>query len=142
MNVEAILKGKGDDVTTVDTSTKLARAAHLLTEKKIGALVVMDGDRVRGIVSERDIVRTLSVAGAEALDMEIGQVMTQNVITCTREDTLDQLMSLMTGRRFRHLPVVEDDKLIGIVSIGDVVKHRLAETEMEAEQLRLYIATG
>ena len=140
MNVEAILKGKGDDVTTVDTSTKLARAAHLLTEKKIGALVVMDGDRVRGIVSERDIVRTLSVAGAEALDM--GQVMTQNVITCTREDTLDQLMSLMTGRRFRHLPVVEDDKLIGIVSIGDVVKHRLAETEMEAEQLRLYIATG
>ncbi|MEQ9520709.1 MAG: CBS domain-containing protein [Parvibaculum sp.] len=142
MNVEAILKGKGGAVTTVDTSTKLARAASLLTEKKIGALVVMDGDRVRGIISERDIVRTLSLAGAEALDMEIGQVMTQNVITCTREDTLDQLMNLMTGKRFRHLPVVEDDILIGIVSIGDVVKHRIAETEREAEQLRLYIATG
>lgn len=142
MNVEAILKGKGDEVTTIDMSTKVSRAAHLLTEKKIGALVVMDGGRVRGIISERDIVRTVSLAGAEALDMEVGQVMTQNVITCTREDTLDQLMSLMTGRRFRHLPVVEEDKLIGIVSIGDVVKHRIAETEMEAEQLRLYIATG
>ncbi|HIB66246.1 MAG TPA: CBS domain-containing protein [Phycisphaerales bacterium] len=142
MNVEVILKTKGADVTTISSSGTLASAVTLLCEKKIGAVVVVDNGRVRGILSERDIIKSINVAGAEAMDLPVAQVMTSNVITCTRSDTLDQLMDAMTGGRFRHIPVIEEDELIGIVSIGDVVKHRIAETEMEAEQLRLYIASG
>ncbi|AWZ01047.1 MAG: CBS domain-containing protein [Rhodobiaceae bacterium] len=142
MNVEAILKTKGADVTTISSSDTLASAVTLLCDKKIGAVVVVDSGRVRGILSERDIIKSINIAGAEAMDLPVAQVMTANVITCTRSDTLDQLMDAMTGGRFRHIPVIEEDELIGIVSIGDVVKHRIAETEMEAEQLRLYIASG
>lgn len=142
MNVEVILKSKGSDVTTIASTATLGTAVELLHKHKIGAIVVVDADRVRGILSERDIIKALAAAGAEALDHSIAQVMTANVITCTRSDTVDQLMEAMTGGRFRHIPVIEGDALIGIISIGDVVKHRIAETEMEAEQLRLYIASG
>ncbi|MEQ9146465.1 MAG: CBS domain-containing protein [Parvibaculaceae bacterium] len=142
MNVEVILKSKGSEVTTIASNETLGSCVKLLSERKIGAVVVVDDGKVRGILSERDIVRALAAAGAEAMDLPVGQVMTANVITCTRDDTIDQLMDAMTGGRFRHIPVIENDELIGIVSIGDVVKHRIAETEMEAEQLRLYIASG
>ncbi len=142
MNVEVILKSKGSAVTTVASSATLGEAVELLHTHKIGAVVVADAGRVRGILSERDIIKALAAAGAEALDHPIAQVMTANVVTCKRSDTVDQLMEAMTGGRFRHIPVIEDDALIGIISIGDVVKHRIAETEMEAEQLRLYIASG
>ncbi len=142
MNVEVILKTKGSDVTTIGSSDTLANAVKLLCDNKIGAVVVVDDGRVRGILSERDIIKSINVAGAEALDLPVAQVMTANVITCKSTDTIDQLMDAMTGGRFRHIPVIEEDELVGIVSIGDVVKHRIAETEMEAEQLRLYIASG
>ncbi|PCJ71690.1 MAG: inosine-5-monophosphate dehydrogenase [Rhodobiaceae bacterium] len=142
MNVEVILKAKGADVTTITSSETLGAAVELLHKKKIGAIVVVDAGRVCGILSERDIVKALAAAGAEALDLPIAQVMTANVVSCKLSDTIDQLMGAMTGGRFRHIPVIEDDELIGIISIGDAVKHRIAETEMEAEQLRLYIATG
>jgi CBS domain-containing protein len=142
MNVEVILKDKGTDVETISPDMTLSHAIGILTEHKIGAVVVVDAGRVRGILSERDIIKAVGAAGAEALDHPVAQVMTSNVITCERTDTVDQLMDAMTGGRFRHIPVIEDDALIGIISIGDVVKQRIAETEMEAEQLRLYIATG
>jgi len=142
MNVEVILKSKGADVETISSDMTLAQAVSILNTRKIGAVVVVDAGRVRGILSERDIIKAIGAAGAEALDHPVAQVMTSNVITCERTDTVDQLMDAMTGGRFRHIPVVENDALVGIVSIGDVVKQRIAETEMEAEQLRLYIATG
>ena len=142
MNVEVILKSKGSDVVTISPDKTLSQAISLLNERKIGAVVVVEDGRVRGMLSERDIIRSLGAAGAEALDHPVAQVMTSNVFTCERTDTVDQLMDAMTGGRFRHIPVIENHELIGIVSIGDVVKQRIAETEMEAEQLRLYIATG
>lgn len=142
MNVEVILKAKGADVVTIEPSVTLSHAVNLLCAKKIGAVVVLDGTHVVGIMSERDVMRALEAAGAEALQMPVSQAMTRNVVTCTKADTIDDLMDTMTGERFRHLPVLDDGKLCGIISIGDVVKHRIAETEMEAEQLRSYIASG
>ncbi|MBX3507980.1 CBS domain-containing protein [Parvibaculum sp.] len=142
MNVATILKAKGSDVATVNPALTLAEAARLLTERGIGAVVVMEGRRVIGILSERDIVKAVARGGAEALKAPVRDVMTARVVTCSLNDSVDELMDAMTEGRFRHLPVVEDGELAGIVSIGDVVKHRIAETVMETEALRLYIATG
>ncbi len=142
MNVATILKAKGSDVATVNPGVSLSEAALLLTERGIGAVVVMEDRRVLGIVSERDIVRAVARAGAEALKAPVRDVMTTRVITCSLNDSVDELMDSMTEGRFRHLPVIENGELAGIVSIGDVVKHRIAETVMETEALRLYIATG
>ncbi|MFN4355058.1 CBS domain-containing protein [Parvibaculum sp.] len=142
MNVATILKAKGSDVATVNPGITLSEAAMLLTERGIGAVVVMEDRRVLGIVSERDIVRAVARGGAEALKAPVRDVMTTRVITCSLNDSVDELMDSMTEGRFRHLPVIENGELAGIVSIGDVVKHRIAETVMETEALRLYIATG
>jgi CBS domain-containing protein len=142
MNVATILKAKGSDVATVNPGVTLSEAALLLTERGIGAVVVMEDRRVLGIVSERDIVRAVARGGAEALKAPVRDVMTTRVITCSLNDSVDELMDSMTEGRFRHLPVIENGELAGIVSIGDVVKHRIAETVMETEALRLYIATG
>lgn len=142
MNVATILKAKGSDVATVNPGVMLSEAAMLLTERGIGAVVVMEDRRVLGIVSERDIVRAVARGGAEALKAPVRDVMTTRVITCSLNDSVDELMDSMTEGRFRHLPVIENGELAGIVSIGDVVKHRIAETVMETEALRLYIATG
>lgn len=142
MNVATILKAKGSDVATVNPDVTLADAALLLTERGIGAVVVMEGRHVLGIVSERDIVKAVARNGAEALKAPVRDVMTTRVVTCSLNDSVDELMDSMTEGRFRHLPVIEDGELVGIVSIGDVVKHRIAETVMETEALRLYIATG
>ncbi|MFN3935854.1 MAG: CBS domain-containing protein [Parvibaculum sp.] len=142
MNVATILKAKGSDVATVNPALTLAEAARLLTERGIGAVVVMEGRRVIGILSERDIVKAVARGGAEALKAPVRDVMTARVVTCSLNDSVDELMDTMTAGRFRHLPVIENGELAGIVSIGDVVKHRIAETVMETEALRLYIATG
>ncbi len=143
MNVDAILRTKGTDVATTRPDATLADVAQVLSEKKIGALVVSaDGATVDGIVSERDIVRKIAEHGAAALNMSIGDAMTRDVVTCTRKDSLQDLMSTMSGRRIRHLPVVEDGQLCGMVSIGDVVKLRLEEVESEAEALRGFITGG
>ncbi|MAT07295.1 MAG: histidine kinase [Acidimicrobiaceae bacterium] len=142
MNVQSILGSKGSAVETVAQTATLFDVARQLGERKIGALVVSgDGRAIEGIVSERDIVRATAGAGAEALERPVGSVMSTDVITCSCGDGVDRLMSLMTERRIRHLPVVDDDgHLAGIISIGDVVKARLAELEHENEALTQYIS--
>ncbi|MEQ8437267.1 MAG: CBS domain-containing protein [Ilumatobacter fluminis] len=142
MNVQSILGSKGNAVETIAQTATLFDAARQLGERKIGALVVSgDGRAIEGIVSERDIVRATSGGGAEALGNSVGSVMSTDVVTCSCGDGVDQLMSLMTDRRIRHLPVVDDHgHLAGIISIGDVVKARLAELEHENEALTQYIS--
>ena len=143
MNVARILKDKGRNVASVTPEATLADAVRILTEARVGALVVCNKDQpVEGIISERDVVRTLAAHGAAALDRPVSQFMTKDVRTCTEHDTVEFLMNEMTRHRFRHMPVVENRRLVGIVSIGDVVKRRIEEVEKEAEQIREYIATA
>ena len=143
MIVESILKTKGTAVYTIEKASQLAETAKLLSDKRIGAAVVVDQDgKLCGVLSERDVVQAIARQGTPALSRPAGDFMTVNVVTCQLHDTVDALMELMTDRRIRHLPVVEDGQLRGIISIGDVVKWRIAETVMEAEALREYIATG
>ena len=140
MNVAAILKHKGRAVTTAGPDTVLMEIANKLAAKRIGAVVVVgQGGEVCGIVSERDIIRALATDGAAALAQPAANTMTRQVVICQETDTLDELMAMMTARRFRHLPVVTEGALVGIVSIGDVVKHHVAEVEMEATAMREYI---
>lgn len=142
MNVATILKAKGTDVATVSPSVTLGEAARLLAAKRIGAVLVMEGQRLAGILSERDIVKAIGHSGVEALDRTAREVMTSRIVTCELNDSVDELMDRMTEGRFRHLPVIEGGELVGIISIGDVVKHRIAETVMETEALKLYIANS
>ena len=143
MNVKTIIGTKGRDVITALESDKISNVAATLRANKIGALVISnDGVHIDGIVSERDIVHGLVEHGASLLDREISVVMTRDVFTCSPEDSVDDLMAKMSGRRIRHLPCVEGDKLCGMISIGDAVKYRLVEIEAEAEAMRAYIATG
>jgi CBS domain-containing protein len=143
MTVKAILSMKGVDVVTIEPTTNLATAAKLLAERKIGALVVTGADRrVVGIVSERDIVQELAAHGAASLDLPLTEVMTRDVMTCRISDTISSVMERMTEGKFRHLPVVEQGRIAGIVSIGDVVKHRLQEMEREQAAMRDYIQTA
>jgi len=143
MNVARILKDKGREVATVTPDTSLMEVVNLLAEKKIGAVVACDAElRVQGIVSERDIVRVLAANGPTVFNNPIEGYMTKDVKTCTANDTVEWLMEAMTTQRFRHMPVVEGGRIIGIVSIGDVVKQRIAIAEMEADSMRQYIATG
>jgi CBS domain-containing protein len=143
MNVKTILTGKGGDIVTIEPTANLDAAIATLAKHRIGALVVLGADRrVIGILSERDIVRVLAELGAEALTRPVSQVMTRKVVTCGEADTVGVIMERMTAGKFRHVPVVEQDRLIGIVSIGDVVKHRLQEMEHESAALRDYIQTA
>jgi CBS domain-containing protein len=143
MTVKVILAGKSDDVFTIDPTANLAAAARLLAERKVGALIVTGPDRrVVGIVSERDIVQELAAHGAASFDLPLTEVMTRKVMTCRVSDTIVSVMERMTQGKFRHLPVVEQGRLVGIVSIGDVVKHRLQEMEHEQSALRDYIQTA
>jgi len=143
MQVRHILERKGREVVTTSPETTLEEAARLLKSHRIGALVVTDGDgRVLGIVSERDIVNALAEHGAVCGERPVSEVMTEDLAVCTPEDTTDTLMEVMTRQRVRHLPVIEDGRLAGIVSIGDVVKSRMEEIAFEAEQMKMYIATG
>lgn len=141
MNVQSILSTKGSAVATIDASSTLAQATASLRDHGVGALVVSSGGgTIEGILSERDVVRALAAHGAGTLGRTISSAMSTDVVTCRAEDTVDELMAMMTARRFRHLPVVDHDgKLIGIVSIGDVVKHRLGQLESENQQLFDYI---
>lgn len=143
MLVKQILQQKGRDVVTVPSTTTLSEATRMLAGRRIGAVVVRDDEGpVAGILSERDIIKALADHSVNALGQSVASCMTQRVVTCRENDTIEDLMELMTRRRFRHVPVVEDGRLAGIVSIGDVVKSRIAETELEAESLRGYIAAG
>jgi CBS domain-containing protein len=140
MTVGRIINEKGRGVVTARPEASLAEIAAVLAEKKIGAVVVTQGEAIGGIISERDVVRMLAKHGSEALRMLASDCMTARVITCAPEETIHDVMQKMTSGRFRHLPVVEGGKLIGIISIGDVVKRRIEEAEKEADQIREYIA--
>ena len=143
MTVKAILDSKGHDVATIEPIADLTSAVKLLATRRIGALVVIDPDhRIAGIISERDIIRVLADRGAAALQQPVGQVMTCKVVTCSRAETLSGVMERMTDGKFRHLPVVEEGGLVGIVSIGDVVKQRVQEIEFKSATLRDYIRTA
>ncbi|KAA2242194.1 CBS domain-containing protein [Salinarimonas soli] len=142
MSVQHILAEKGGDVVTIAPDRTLAEAAHLLAERRIGAVIVSEGSRaVAGILSERDIVRALARGGAAALDHPVSRHMTAEVVTCTPDIVIVEVMELMTRGKFRHVPVVQGGRLIGIVSIGDIVKRRLAEVETEQQALREYITS-
>ena len=140
MYVEDILKVKGADVITTAPGETVGATVRLLNVRRIGAALVRDGaGNLAGLVSERDIIRAIAVNGERALEMLVRDVMTSEVVTCRPTDTISEVMKVMTVRRFRHLPVVEDGELKGIISIGDVVKHRLEESEMETRVLRDYV---
>ena len=140
MNVEAILRGKGDHVAIVAPQASIAVAVATLKREGSGALVVSsDGDSVEGIISERDIIQGLAGQGAGLLGSRVEQLMTRRVFTCTPRDSVADLMAEMTQRRIRHIPVLRDGVLAGIVSIGDVVKARLDEMEYETSSLRSFI---
>ena len=142
-SVAAILKDKGDRVIAVGPDDSIDRVVATLARERIGAVLVRDGaGQVLGVLSERDIIRGLGQHGAALLQMPSNSLMTRAVVYCTPDDTIDEVMQRMTQRRFRHLPVLHEGRLMGMISIGDVVKFRIAETELEAESLKAYIATG
>ena len=143
MTVSVILAGKGRDVVTIEPAARLAEAVRALAEKRIGAALVLGADRrIAGIISERDIVRALAVRGAAALDEPISQTMTRKVETCNESESVATIMERMTAGKFRHMPVVDQGRLLGVVSIGDIVKHRLQEMEHESGAMREYIMTA
>jgi len=143
MTVEHILNSKGNAVYTIDAGRMLCDAARVLSERKIGAVVVI-GETLKpeGILGEREIVAAVAQGGAPVLMEPVRDHMVKRFVSCRRGDSVERLMNIMTETRLRHIPVVEGGTLIGIVSIGDVVKHRIAETEHEAESLREYITTA
>ncbi|MCR9071943.1 MAG: CBS domain-containing protein [Alphaproteobacteria bacterium] len=143
MLVSDILKTKGTNVVTVAPDTPVGAAVATLAEKRIGCIVVTtDGGALAGILSERDVVRTLAEQGGDVLDEPVSALMTAKVVTCTPSQTIADVMEMMTSGRFRHVPVLQDGRLAGMISIGDVVKFRLEETEEEVRQLAAYVAGG
>jgi CBS domain-containing protein len=142
MTVRAILDTKGHQIQSVEPEAKLSAAIKILSERKIGAVLVMSKGRIEGILSERDIVRVLGERGAGVLEEPVSTVMTHKVISCRQTDTVAAIMEMMTLGKFRHLPVVEDDRVVGLISIGDVVKWRVREYEHEQEALRDYIKSA
>jgi CBS domain-containing protein len=141
--VAAILKHKGDQVITVDPMLPMPRVLERMVEHRIGAVVVLDDEgQLCGIVSERDIVRGLASSGAHALDMTASQLMTRNLQVAHRHTTVAEAMMMMTNGRFRHLPVMEGNVLVGLISIGDVVKARIMEQEDEVDSLRAYVGSA
>ena len=142
MTVRAILDFKGHHVLSVEPDAKVSAAVKLLSERRIGAVLVMTKGRIEGILSERDIVRVLGERGASVMDEPVSAVMTRKVVGCREKDTVSEIMEMMTNGKFRHLPVIEDGKVAGLISIGDVVKWRVGEYEREQEALREYIKTA
>jgi len=142
MLVSQILRSKGDTVFTVSPTETIAAVAALLHSRRVGALVVLEAERVAGIVSERDVVRGLAEAGAAALGQPVSGVMTKDVLYAQPGETVDSLLTRMTDRRIRHLPVCKAERLVGLVSIGDLVKAKISEVEAEADGLKAYIAAS
>ena len=143
MKVQNVLSSKGSDVITVDPSVSVRDAVAVICKRRIGAVVVQNSDNViEGMFSERDLIRGINEKGATVLDLTVDKIMTTDVQTCSRFDTVNDVMAMMTRRRFRHIPVVDSDELVGLISIGDAVKARIADAEHEAEALKEYIATS
>src|SRR3981189_441716 len=139
MTVRTILDAKGHQIQSVEPGAKLSAAIKILSERKIGAVLVMNEGRIEGILSERDIVRVLGERGAAVLDEPVSAVMTRKVVSWRQSDTVSAIMEMMTLGKFRHLPVVEEGRVVGLISIGDIVKRRVEEFEREQEALREYI---
>ncbi|GAB5483515.1 CBS domain-containing protein [Sphingorhabdus sp. EL138] len=142
MTIQAILQGREGQIFSCSANHSVAEAVAILAEKRIGALPVLDGDRVAGIFSERDVLHCLQDLGAAAMDKPVSEVMTADVISVDLQKSAIGALSLMTKRRIRHLPVVEDDKLVGFISIGDLVKYRIDKIESEAAAMRNYIQSA
>lgn len=143
MNIGQILKTKALGVATARPEDSIEDIATRLARRKIGAVIVVgESGKVAGIISERDIIRLIADHGAKALGMHASEGMTREVVSCSKTSTLEEIMEAMTNGRFRHLPVIEDGALVGIISIGDVVKHHTAEVELEVTAMRGYLATG
>ena len=142
MTVRSILDTKGHQIQSVEPDVKLSAAIKILAARKIGAVLVMSNGNIEGILSERDIVRVLGERGARVLDEPVSAVMTRKVVSCRQSDTVAGIMEMMTLGKFRHLPVVEEGAVVGLISIGDIVKWRVREYEMEQEALREYIKTA
>ncbi|HEX9361929.1 MAG TPA: CBS domain-containing protein [Bradyrhizobium sp.] len=142
MTVRAILDTKGHQIESVEPDARLSAAIKTLAQRKIGAVLVMSQGGIEGILSERDIVRVLGERGAAALDEPVSAVMTRKVVSCKQADTVAAIMEMMTSGKFRHLPVVEEGRVVGLISIGDIVKWRVREYEAEQEALREYIKTA
>lgn len=141
MLIAHVLRGKGADVHTLPATATLQQAAEELNSRRVGALVVLDGDgELIGVFSERDLVREVALRGTAALSSEVGAAMTRKVITAHPDETIDDCLARMTDRRIRHLPVLESGRLGGIVSIGDLVKHRIAAVEADAAAMQAYIS--
>ena len=142
MTVRSILDTKGHDILSVEPDSKLSAAVKLLSERRIGAVLVMSGGRIEGILSERDVVRVIGERGAAVLDEPVSSVMTRKVVCCRPIDTVAAIMEKMTAGKFRHLPVLDGERVVGLISIGDIVKWRVREYEQEQEALRDYIKTA
>ncbi len=143
MNIAQLLKAKGRAVTTARPDAKLLDIVTSLASKRIGAIVIVgENGELAGIISERDVIHALAKSSETVLEDSVSKHMTREVVTCQESTTIDEMMELMTQGRFRHVPVIEDGALIGIISIGDVVKNHIAEVEMEVTAMRGYFATG
>lgn len=142
MHVQAILGNKGSQIVSIASDATIQEACRLLAEHRIGAVLILEDGRVAGVFSERDVVRAVAQHGERALQIPLSEVMSRNVLTCRPEDSVDDVMAVMTARRVRHLPVLDGDALVGIVSIGDVVKYRLDEAALEVDSLREYVLAG
>jgi CBS domain-containing protein len=140
MLVQDILKTKGTEIHSISPEKSIFEAARQLTDCRIGSVVVLNGAALVGILSERDIVRAISAQGAACLDQQVSALMTKSVVTCTRTQTISDVMEMMSNGRFRHVPVVDGGAVVGVISIGDVVKHRLDETQEEVRHLAAYVA--
>ncbi|WP_211262494.1 CBS domain-containing protein [Nitriliruptor alkaliphilus] len=137
--IQRVLQTKGSDVLTITSDASVGEAVRRLADRNVGAIVVVEGETAVGVLSERDVVRQLAVH-PDVLELTVGEVMTSPVHSCGPDATIDELMHLMTEGRFRHVPVIDDGRLVGIVSIGDVVKHRIDELATQAEQLTDYVS--
>jgi CBS domain-containing protein len=142
MTVRSILDTKGHQIVSLEPEAKLAAAVKTLAERKIGAVLVMQAGRIEGILSERDVVRVLGERGASVLEEPVSAVMTRKVVSCKQSDTVSGIMEMMTLGKFRHLPVLDGERVVGLISIGDIVKWRVQEYEREQEALREYIKTA
>ena len=142
MSVANMLEGKSNSIISASPEDNISSVVALLAKHRIGAVIICnDAGKVKGIISERDIVREIARDGSAALDMQVSKCMTSKVMSCTREDSVDYVMEIMTTNRFRHMPVVNDGQLLGIISIGDVVKSKIEQAERDAQDLRNYIAS-
>lgn len=142
MTVRAILDSKGHHIVSIEPDITLSEAVKILSERRIGAVLVIRNQRIEGILSERDVVRVLGTRGAGALDEPVSEVMTRKVVGCHEKDTVAMIMERMTTGKFRHLPVMDGEQIVGLISIGDVVKWRVMEFEREQEALQEYIKTA